>query len=156
MIALASPTMRARPAPLPVAPTLRRAFGGDARTLWALCREAAAAPDPAQALAADMPLPLREALFDTPCRSWAWLAEVSGDAIGMIVASAGLVLPQGGYCLSVDAIYVRPAWRGRGVGTRLQAYALAMAAEMGCLQLRLGDGRVLEAVAPARPREAVP
>lgn len=133
------------PAPLPVAPSMRRALPGDARVLWSLCREAAA---PAAALAPEMPLPLREALFETPCRSWAWLAELGGEAVGVVVASAGLVLPQGGYCLAVDAVHVRPDWRGRGIGTRLQAHALAMAADMGCQGLRLADGRLLRADAP--------
>jgi GNAT superfamily N-acetyltransferase len=144
MIALAASTPHLRPVAVPVTPSLRRVFAGDARTLWSLCQEAAAASP----LAPEMPLPLREALFDTPCRSWAWQAEIGGEALGVIVASGGLALPLGGYCLTVDAVYVRPAWRGRGIGTRLHAHARAMAAEMGCQQLRLSDGRVLPAVAP--------
>lgn len=154
MTALAAAPARARPAPLPVAPLLRRAFPGDARVLWSLCREAADASVPAPA--PEMPLPLREALFETPCRSWAWLAEIGGEPVGVILASVGLVLPQGEYCLAIDAAYVRAGWRGRGIGTRLQAHALAMAAEMGCRQLRLADGRALPALASGHGREAVP
>lgn len=154
MIALAAPPARTRPAPLPVAPSLRRAFFGDACVLWSLCREAAAASAPA--LAPEMPPPLREALFETPYRSWAWLAEVGGEPVGAVVASVGLALPQGDYCLAIDAVYVRAGWRGRGIGARLQAHALAMAAEMGCRQLRLADGSALPAVTPGHDREAVP
>ncbi|WP_162203683.1 GNAT family N-acetyltransferase [Pseudoxanthomonas suwonensis] len=120
-------------------PVLRRARTEDAATLWALCQEAAGVRGPADR----MPLPLREALFDAPCRSWAWLAEADGVLAGAIVASTGLVLPRGGYCLAIDGVYVRPRWRRRGIGARLQAHALAMAAEMGCLRLRLPDGSEL-------------
>lgn len=146
MIALASPP-RPITAPLPLAPTLRRAFHGDAQRLWSLCREAAGGTG--MRVPPELPLPLREALFETPCRSWAWLAEIGGETVGTVVASVGLALPQGGYCLTIDALYVRPGWRGRGIGSRLQAHALAMAAELGCRQLRLADGARLSTDLPA-------
>jgi GNAT superfamily N-acetyltransferase len=118
---------------------LRRAVPKDAQALWSLCCEAASLaslPSPASP-----PLPLRETLFETPCRGWAWLAEVDGQLVGMAVASAGLSLPAGTYCLSVDGWYVRPAWRGRGLGDRLIVHVQAMAAEMGCQEMRLPDGQ---------------
>jgi len=119
---------------------LRRALPKDAQAVWSLCREAAGRR---AADAAPLPLPLRETLFDTPCRGWAWLAEVDGQPVGMAAASAGLALPSGAYRLSIDGLYVRPSWRGRGLGTRLTAHVREMAAEMGCRELRLPDGEVL-------------
>lgn len=125
---------------------LRRALSKDATALWSLCREAAG-------LGADepVPLPLREALFDTPCRGWAWLAEIDGQVVGMAVASAGLSLPQGAYRLSLDGLYVRPAWRARGLGSRLDAHVRQMAQEMGCHELRLPNGALLPITDPAIP-----
>lgn len=141
----AAPTGNVVPAPspprsvVPASMRLRRVGPDDAGALWALCCEAAGS-----GLAGpSMPAALHDALFDTPCRSWAWLAESGGEVAGALLASAGLVLPQGGWCLAVDAVYVRPRWRGQGIASRLQAHALAMAAEMGCLQLRLHDGGAL-------------
>lgn len=126
---------------------LRRALAKDAIAVWSLCREAAGLP-----AESPLPLPLRETLFDTPCRGWAWLAEIDGQPVGMAVASAGLSMPQGAYRLSLDGLYVRPAWRGRGLGARLQAHVREMAQEMGCQELRLPDGEVFpicSQVAPA-------
>ena len=117
---------------------LRRALPRDAAALWSLCREAAGLGDDAP-----VPLPLRETLFDTPCRGWAWLAEIDGQVVGVAVASAGLSLPEGGYRLSLDGLYVRPPWRTRGLGARLDAHVREMAAEMGCRELRLPDGGLL-------------
>lgn len=131
--AASSPVVR-----LPLAPTLRRAGRGDAARIMALCREAAGVDAPET-----LPLPLREALFDTPCRSWAWLAEIGGEPVGLLLASPGLVLPQGAYCLAIDALYVRAGWRRRGIGRRLQEHARTMAAELGCVQLRLADASLL-------------
>ena len=58
-----------RRSPAPSAPSVRRVLRGDARRLWSLCQEAAAAAG--TTLVAEPSLPLREALFDSPCRSWA-------------------------------------------------------------------------------------
>lgn len=123
---------------------LRRAQARDAQAIWSLCREAAGLPAGASL---PLPLPLRETLFDTPCRGWAWLAEIDGQAVGVVVASAGLALPSGAYRLSIDGLYVRKAWRGRGLGTRLTAHVREMADEMGCRELRLSDG-TLCAISP--------
>ena len=144
------PTLSTDPAASAWPPVrLRRALAKDAAAVWSLCREAADMP-----AEAPLPLPLRETLFDTPCRGWAWLAEIDGQPVGMAVASAGLSLPHGAYRLSLDGLYVRPVWRGRGLGARLKSHVQEMAQEMGCHELRLPDGDVFpistQAVASAR------
>lgn len=98
--------------------------------LWALCREASDTPLPAHA-----PLPLREALLDAPYRAWAWLARSGDRDVGVLVASVGLDLPGGEYGLRVDGLYVKPAWRGGGIGEGLRMHAQRVADDMGCARV---------------------
>lgn len=98
--------------------------------VWSLCREAAERDLPAQ-----VPLPLREALLDAPYRAWAWLARSAERDVGVLVASVGLDLPGGEYCLRVDGLYVKPAWRGCGIGEGLRAHARRVADDMGCARV---------------------
>ncbi len=98
--------------------------------LWVLCQEASATPLPGSA-----PLPLREALLDAPYRAWAWIARSGGRDVGALVASVGLDLPEGEYCLRVEGLYVKPAWRGGGIGEGLRLQARRIADDMGCTRL---------------------
>lgn len=98
--------------------------------VWALCREASELPLPAHA-----PLPLREALLDAPYRAWAWLARSDGRDVGVLVASVVLDLPSGEYGLRIDGLYVKPAWRGCGIGEGLRLHAQRVADDMGCARV---------------------
>lgn len=78
-------------------------------------------------------------------RSWAgeltfegdherWVAEVDG----VIVAWAGLSPPKDGVAV-LPALWVDPAWLGRGLGTRLFRVAADRARELGATRLEWGS-----------------
>lgn len=121
-------------------PLVRRVVREDLPQLMQLCAELAQA----QALPAqDGPrLELLEALFDTPVRTWVWVAEQHGQLVGFIAASAGLAFPQQRYHLSIDALHVSAPWRDDGIADALLTFARARAAELDCLELR-GPQQVL-------------
>jgi GNAT superfamily N-acetyltransferase len=50
-----------------------------------------------------------------------WLIEQDGEAIGYVVVTASFSLESGGRDGFIDELYVRPDWRGRGVGGQILA-----------------------------------
>lgn len=76
----------------------------------------------------------------------AWLAHApDGDPVGLLAAQAVPVRPStvapAGHRLEVDLLFVPPAWRRRGIGSRLVTAAQTYARTTGARELR----------SPARP-----
>lgn len=82
-------------------------------------------------------LELVEALFDTPRRAWAWVAESSGELIGYVSATVDFSILERGYYVNLDYPFVRPAWQHYGVEPHLFERAMALAANTGCLYVQL-------------------
>ncbi|MBA2623220.1 MAG: GNAT family N-acetyltransferase [Chthoniobacterales bacterium] len=59
------------------------------------------------------------------------LAAVNGEAVGLAYAAAHLSAEHGGTIGWLEELYVRPAWRGRGVGGRLVCDVITRAQELG-------------------------
>ncbi|MGH7566552.1 MAG: GNAT family N-acetyltransferase [Gemmatimonadota bacterium] len=57
-----------------------------------------------------------DALWCEPLHGGAWLARAGGEAVGYGVLCCGFSLEYGGRDAFVDELFVRPAWRGQGVG----------------------------------------
>lgn len=115
-----------------------RVVPADASVLMALCDEQVAEHAGrwrAQARRDAMPLEFHEALFDPPVRAWAWLVRVDGRDVGYAGATAGVAFPEGAYYLNVEALYLRPAWRLRGLEQRLLAQVHETARQLGCTHL---------------------
>lgn len=81
-------------------------------------------------------LELQEALFEPPLRAWAWVAFVDGEAAGYASATVGFSLLERAYHLCLEGLYVRAAWRGRGIEPLLFEQALAAAERFGCINLQ--------------------
>ncbi len=58
-----------------------------------------------------------------------WLCEVDGEVVGFSVASLGDA--------SIWALFVKPGYEGRGIGTRLLKLATCWLFEMGAASIRL-------------------
>lgn len=85
-------------------------------------------------------LELREALFESPLRAWAWIAREGDDAIGYAFATVGYGLLDDGYYLRLEAMHVELRWRQRGVEMQLLEAARATAVELGCRSVQWQDG----------------
>ena len=135
--------------------TLRRARRGDRDglgALWmALLEEQAAldvrfapAPDALERWRNDFPAWLHDE------RRRLVVAAHAGEPVGFVSAERWTSAPV--YAASaevfIDELYVRPAWRRRGLGSRLVQEIEAWADELGAERLRL---RVLEANEAGRP-----
>lgn len=79
---------------------------------------------------------LREALFAEPPRLVAWLLQIDGRAEGFASASLEYSTWQARDYLHLDCIYLRPAARGRGWGSRLLSAVTAHAERMGCREVQ--------------------
>ena len=134
--------MSAQPLALPdIAPvTVRPVVLGDMPRLLALCAEHA------EGVAHErLPyggvrsgtLELVEALFDTPRRAWAWVAESGDELVGYVSATVDFSILERGYYVNLDYPFVRPAWQRHGVEPHLFKRALALAANTGCLYVQL-------------------
>lgn len=66
-------------------------------------------------------------LWIEPLHGGAWLARVDEEPVGYGVLCCGFSLEYGGRDAFVDELYVRPRWRGKGIGN-----LLLDALEAGC------------------------
>ncbi len=76
-------------------------------------------------------------MLSDPNLGQAWLIEADGATAGYFVLAFVFVLEFGGRCAFVDELYVRPEWRGHGLGTAALAHAGAVGAASGLSALRL-------------------
>ncbi len=109
--------------------SIRRAERGDTPELLAMIRELAAYERLADEVVGDTDR-LERSLFELGAAE-ALIAEVEGEAVGYAIYfstfSTFLCLP-GIWC---EDIFVRPPWRGDGIGKALLATVAAVAAERG-------------------------
>ncbi|MBA3670473.1 MAG: GNAT family N-acetyltransferase [Gemmatimonadaceae bacterium] len=94
--------------------------------------------DPAttEAIAAALPAP-----YDAP-RGGIWVARAGTDVVGCVALQ-----PLDDDIAELKRLYVRPAWRGRGVARQLAGRAVAEARGRGYRHLRLGT---LDSMIPAQ------
>lgn len=79
---------------------------------------------------------LRQALFADPPRLFAWLLEIDGQAEGFASASLEYSTWQARDYLHLDCIYLSPAARGQGWGSKLLKAAATHAERMGCREMQ--------------------
>ncbi len=75
---------------------------------------------------------LEAALFGTPARAWALLADVAGTAVGFALWFYSFSTFTGRAGLYLEDIYVEPAHRGRGIGRAIFCYLAKRALAEGC------------------------
>ena len=76
-------------------------------------------------------------LSNEPLHGGAWLAQAGADPVGYGILCCGFSLEYGGRDAFVDELYVRPEWRGRGLGNRLLDAMEAHCIEAGIAALHL-------------------
>lgn len=67
----------------------------------------------------------------------AWLIFASGEIVGYLVITLGFSMEYGGRDAFVDDLFVRPEYRGKGLGTIALAKGCAVCAELGVRALHL-------------------
>ncbi len=72
-----------------------------------------------------------------PERGRVLLARSGDRVVGVAVVPYTWTVEHGGRCAWLDELYVAPAMRARGIGTRLLAAAMEAAREDGCLAMDL-------------------
>ena len=134
--------MSAQPLRLPdIDPvTIRPIEPGDLPRMLALCAEHAESIAyerlPYGVAQADT-FELIEALFDTPRRAWAWVAESADELVGYISATVDFSILERGYHVNLDYPFVRSAWQHIGVEPHLFQRIVALAKNTGCLYIQL-------------------
>ena len=75
---------------------------------------------------------MRRALFGDPTWAEAVIAELDGTPVGfaLFFHNFSTFLAKPG--LYLEDLYVKPAWRGRGIGRRLLVHLARLARERGC------------------------
>lgn len=83
-------------------------------------------------------------LWEDPRHGAVWLARAGPEAIGYAVLCRGFSLEHRGRDAFVDELFVRPAWRDRGIGGRLLDALEADCRERGisALHLEVDDANV--------------
>ncbi len=125
--------------------TLRAAAPSDCGDIARLVQALAAyekLADQARATAADF----HRALFGTPARAEAAVAEAGGATIGFALWFYNFSTFQGRAGLYVEDVYVEPAHRGAGIGRALFRVMAARAVAQGCGRM---EWSVLDWNAPA-------
>jgi GNAT superfamily N-acetyltransferase len=113
------------------APTLRPARPDDAEALVALIRELAEYEQLLH-LVEVTPDALRAQLFGPRPAAEAVMAEVEGRAVGFALFFANFSTFLGRPGLYLEDLFVRPSWRGHGIGKALLQHLGALAVERGC------------------------
>jgi GNAT superfamily N-acetyltransferase len=88
----------------------------------------------------------RRALFGTPPRAFALLAEVAEEAVGFAVWFFNFSTFAARPGLYVEDVFVLPAWRGKGIGRAIFRDLARRALAAGCARM---DWQVLDWNAPA-------
>jgi GNAT superfamily N-acetyltransferase len=70
-----------------------------------------------------------------------WLIEQGSEAVGHVVVTFVFAMEYGGVTAVVDDFYVRPAFRGAGLGSSALAEARRACAELGMRAMRVEVGR---------------
>jgi ribosomal protein S18 acetylase RimI-like enzyme len=78
-----------------------------------------------------------DALLRDPGQGWAWVIRRREKPVGYLLVTFGYSLEYGGRTAFVDEIYLSPAHRGRGLGTKALALAERAAAEDGARAIHL-------------------
>ena len=89
------------------------------------------------------------ALLADPRLGLVWLIEQSSTAVGHVVVTFAFAMEYGGLTAVVDDFYVRPAFRGAGLGTAALAEVCRACAELGMRAMRVevgGDNAVAQSV----------
>jgi GNAT superfamily N-acetyltransferase len=81
-----------------------------------------------------------EILIGEPQLGQVWLAEEDGEGVGYLVVTYVFAMEHGGTMAVLDDFFVRPAWRGRGVGTSALAWVRRECAELGLRAIRVEVG----------------
>jgi ribosomal protein S18 acetylase RimI-like enzyme len=91
---------------------------------------------------------LIQGLLAAPERGACWVAETQGDLVGYLLAAYIFSLEHGGLMAEIDELFVTPAGRCAGVGSRLLETAQRDMQARGLvrvqLQLAVGNGRARE------------
>lgn len=69
-----------------------------------------------------------------------WLIRTGGETAGYVVLATSFSLEYHGRDAFIDEVYVLPAWRGRGLGTRALERALEECRAMGAAAVHLEVG----------------
>ena len=110
---------------------IRKAEARDAALLLSLVRELAEyekAPNQVMATEADL---VRDGFGATP-RFEAAIAECSGEAAGFALWFYNYSTWAGRHGLYLEDLFVRPVFRGRGIGKALLLHCARIAADQGC------------------------
>ncbi|HLV34188.1 MAG TPA: GNAT family N-acetyltransferase [Spirillospora sp.] len=81
--------------------------------------------------------PALRLLLENEVYGRAWLVKVAGQTAGYIVVTYGFALESGGRDLLIDEIYLREAYRGQGIGTKMIEFLKAFCHEQGIGKLWL-------------------
>lgn len=126
-------------------PIIRAAGPGDAAQILAFIRELAEY----ERLAAEVTATradIARALAGDPPAAQCLLAEADGEAVGFALFFHNFSTFTGKRGLYLEDLFVRPRWRGRGIGRRLLARLARIAVERGCARF---DWAVLDWNEPA-------
>jgi diamine N-acetyltransferase len=69
------------------------------------------------------------------------LAEVAGERVGMVVYALNPNLFHAADGCCIEELFVRPAWRGKGVGRALVAHVIAEAPRRGWAEVSISTGK---------------
>lgn len=118
----------------PAAPAIRPARPGDCEAIHAMVRELAEFERLAHEHVAT-PDDLRSGLFGARPSAEAAIAEVDGEVVGFALLFPTFSTFLGRPGLWLEDLYVRPAWRRRGIGRALLAHVAGLARARGCGRL---------------------
>lgn len=114
--------------------SIRPARPGDEPQLLRLVKELAEYEKLAHAVVADE-ADIERALFSARPEAWAALAEIEGETAGIAIWFYNFSTFAGGEGLYLEDLYVRPRWRGRGIGFALLRWLARDARERGCRRM---------------------